>query len=219
MAKVQRTQLNQMSGRRGQARRNDVRILEAAREVFIANPDAPVAAVATRAEVGIGALYRRYPSKEDLLRQLARDGLRRYLHEAEAAVADRGDPWQAFAAFMLRVVDAEVHAITIRLAGTFTPAADLIADAERAATLNEEIVRRAKAAGGLRPDVEVSDLSLIFEQLAAIRLGNPARTRALQHRYLALFLDGLRAEPAPELPGPPPSDDELAARWFPNQTA
>src|SRR6187402_286124 len=96
-----------LSGRRAQARRNDVLIREAAREVFTADPDAPMSAVAARAGVGISALYRRYASKEDLLRQVARDGLERYLEEAEAAVADDRDPWEAFAAFMTRLLDAQ----------------------------------------------------------------------------------------------------------------
>ena len=52
-----------LSGRRAEAARNDRRILEAAREVFVADPSAPIAAVAARAGVGIGALYRRYGSK------------------------------------------------------------------------------------------------------------------------------------------------------------
>jgi AcrR family transcriptional regulator len=56
-----------LSGRRGQAARNDERILAAAREVFIADPKAPISAVAARAGVGISALYRRWPGKEDLV--------------------------------------------------------------------------------------------------------------------------------------------------------
>ena len=63
----------------------------------------------------------------------------------------------------------------------------------RAAELNARIVERTKAAGGLRADVVVDDLSLILEQVSSIRLGDAARTRELRHRYLALFLDGLRA--------------------------
>src|SRR5580693_4530582 len=59
-----------LPGRQGQARRNDALILEAAREVFLNDPKAPVAAVAEHAGVGISALYQRYPSKEDLLRRL-----------------------------------------------------------------------------------------------------------------------------------------------------
>lgn len=205
-----------LSGRRGQARRNDVRILEAAREVFVADPDAPVSAVAARANVGISALYRRYPSKEDLLRQLARDGLQRYIAEAESALADERDAWEAFEAFMYRILDAEVHAITINLAGTFTPTPDLIEASGRAAELNGAIVARTKASGGLRPDIDVDDLSLILEQVAAIRLGGERRTKALRHRYLALFLAGLKVT-APALPGPPPRPEELAGRWAPRR--
>jgi AcrR family transcriptional regulator len=65
-----------MSGRQAQAARNDQVILDAARAVFVADPTAPIAAVAERAGVGISALYRRYPSKEALLRTLCLDGLR-----------------------------------------------------------------------------------------------------------------------------------------------
>jgi hypothetical protein len=60
--------------RRAQAARNDQRILDAAREAFVADPGAPIAAVAKRAGVGIGALHRRYPSKEELLRRPRRGG-------------------------------------------------------------------------------------------------------------------------------------------------
>src|SRR5262249_28036317 len=122
-----------LSGRRAQARRNDGRIREAARDVFTADPDAPMSTVAARAGVGISALYRRYASKEDLLREVARDGLRQYLDVAEVAAADEGDAWTAFATFMTRILDAEVHAITINLAGTFTPDEDLMTMSLRAA--------------------------------------------------------------------------------------
>src|SRR4029453_8643297 len=117
-----------LSGRRGQAAHNDERILTAAREVFIADADAPISAVASRAGVGISALYRRYPSKEDLLRQLCADGLRLYVEEAEAALADDGDPWEAFAAFLRRIWAAHAPSLTVRLAGTFSPTADMFAD-------------------------------------------------------------------------------------------
>ena len=68
-----------MSGRRREAARNDHAILDAARAVFIADPTASIAAVAERAGVGHSALYRRYPSKQNLLRQLCREGLRAYI--------------------------------------------------------------------------------------------------------------------------------------------
>ena len=77
----------QLTGRRAEAERNDHRILAAAREVFLADPEAPIAAVAARASVGISALYRRYKSKDELLQRLAVDGLQRYIAEAEAMLA------------------------------------------------------------------------------------------------------------------------------------
>ncbi len=212
---VQMESHERLSGRRAQARRNDPRIREAAREVFTTHPDAPMSAVAARAGVGISALYRRYRSKEDLLREVARDGLARYLEEAEAAVADDGDPWEAFAAFMARLLDAQTVAITMNLAGTFAPDEGLYDMSVRAADLNTRIVERTKAAGGLRADVVVDDLSLILEQVSSIRLGDASRTRELRQRYLTLFLDGLRSDGTDPLPGPPPASEELASRWSP----
>ena len=204
-----------LSGRRAEAARNDERILEAARDVFIANPEAPIAAVAERAGVGISALYRRYESKEDLLRRLCADGLARYIAAVEAALADSGDPWEAFAGFMRRAVDAETNALTLRLAGTFRPTEELTAEAERAQRLNDRLFRRTKAAGALRPDLHVNDVALMLEQLASIKLGDPERTRQLRHRYLALALEALHAPSETRLPGPPPSWQELSGRWTP----
>src|SRR4051794_13307480 len=94
-----------LPGRQRQAARNDETILTAAKEVFLADPKAPIAAVAQRAGVGISALYRRYPGKEDLLRTLCHDGLRRFIAEAEAALRIVDD-WDAFAVFLYAVVDA-----------------------------------------------------------------------------------------------------------------
>src|SRR3954447_11493186 len=105
-----------LSGRKAQAARNDQRILDSARAVFLADPDAPIAAVAEHAGVGISALYRRYRSKEELLQRLADDGMDRYLAEVEAALADDRDPWEAFAAFMRRCLDIGAGSMTMRLA-------------------------------------------------------------------------------------------------------
>jgi AcrR family transcriptional regulator len=202
-----------LSGRRAQAARNDQLILEAARQVFVADPDTPIAAVAERAGVGMSALYRRYPSKEDLLRRLSGDGLRRYIAEAETALADDGDPWAAFVGFLGRIVDADTHSLTLRLAGTFTPTEELARDAARAQELNVALLERTKAAGAIRDDLDVNDLTFVFEQVASIRLGDRDRTRQLRHRYLALLLDGLHAPSPRPLPGPPPTWQEVTSRW------
>jgi AcrR family transcriptional regulator len=201
-----------LSGRRAQAARNDAVILEAARDVFLEDPKAPVAAVAERAGVGISALYRRYASKDDMLRQLCHDGLSRFIAEAEAALAEP-DGWVGFTRFLYGVVDADVHSLTVRLAGTFTPTTEMGWDAERASELSAMLVERARASGRLRPDVVAQDVGLVLEGCAAIRIPDARRTRELRRRYLALVLDGLAAADGPALPGPPPEPDELNWRW------
>jgi AcrR family transcriptional regulator len=207
-----------LSGRKAQAARNDRLIVEAAREVFVADPTAPVAAVAERAGVGISALYRRYPSKEDLLRKLCADGLQLYTSIVETAVNDTGDPWEAFATYMRDVVDADTHSITMALAGTFTPSPELYEMSEHAGRLNEELLARTRRAGVVRADLDASDLGLLFEQCAVIHVGDADRTRELRHRYLTIILDGLRVPAViTPLPSGPPTAAEHAARWVPNQ--
>ncbi|HEY3010395.1 MAG TPA: helix-turn-helix domain-containing protein [Micromonosporaceae bacterium] len=205
-----------LSGRRAQAARNDEVILAAARAVFLEDPGAPISAVAERAGVGISALYRRYSSKEELLRTLCSDGLAAYTEAVRAALdslAAGGDPWESFATFMRRVVDAGSTSLTTRLAGTFRPSEQLFKDAILADELNHQLVERLHTAGALRPDIEVADIGLILEQIASVRLGDERRTSELRHRYLSLVLAALRPGAGDALPGPPPTPDELAARW------
>jgi AcrR family transcriptional regulator len=192
-------------------------ILEAARAVFTADPEAPISAVAERAGVGISALYRRYPSKEDLLRKLSMDGLQRYLSIVEAALADEDEPWEGFVTFMRRAVEADTNALTLRLAGTFTPTPEMWQEGDRAARLNAELIDRLRSAGVLRPEIEVGDLSLLFEMLASVELGDRTRSMQLRQRYLTLLLEAMRPEADSKLPGPAPSWQELRARYAPQR--
>jgi AcrR family transcriptional regulator len=202
-----------LSGRRRQAARNDVEILDAAREVFLADPAAPVAAVAARAKVGISALYRRYPSKEDLTRELARDGLVRYGAELERALADDRDPWTVYADCLARVLDGGSQALAQRLAGTFTPTPDLTELALTTGALATAVHERAQRDGALRADVSPEDVVLLLETLSSITLPGPDDGHVLRRRYLELVLQGLRAPGAGPLPGRPAGSAELAARW------
>jgi len=205
-----------LSGRKAEAARNDQAILDAARLVFIRDPGAPISAVAEAAGVGIGALYRRYASKDELLQTLCADGLHRFIAIAEAAAADDGDPWQAFAGFVGAIIDSDVHSLTVHLAGTFVTTDELRLLADRAGTLAVGVFERAQAAGALRADLHSNDLSMLFEQITAIRLGDAERTATLRRRYLALVLDALQPQAATSpLPGPPPGSDELSRRWHP----
>jgi AcrR family transcriptional regulator len=162
--------------------------------------------------VGISALYRRYPSKEDLLRRICHEGLLRYIAEAEAATAEP-DGWAALADLLHRIVDADVHSLTVHLAGTFTPTEAMGVDAQRANELATAIFARAAAGGRLRPDAVVEDLGWVLEACAAIRVPDAERTKELRRRHLALQLDGLRRAEVDDLPGPPPTAEDLEWRW------
>src|SRR4051794_5047088 len=196
------------AGRARQAARNNEAILAAARDVFLADARAPIAAVAERAGVGISALYRRYAGKEDLLRTLCHDGLLRFIAEAEGA-SQQKDDWAAFETFLRGVVDADVHSLTVHLAGTFAPTEQMNADAIRASDLAVALFERARKF--LRPGAVPADVTMLLEMSAAVRVPDPARTRELRQRYVDVLLDGLRA--GAELSGPAPTVAELNWRW------
>lgn len=206
-------------GRQAEAARNDEAILDAARTVLLRDPEASMATVAQAAGVGVGGLYRRYAGRDELLQRVCGDGLRQFVAFAEAAVAGGdhgggdGGAWDAFERFLTQVVDADVHALTVRLAGTFTSTAELRDLAARSGSLVDEIVRRARVEGRLRADVDAADLPMLLEQLTAVRVEDPDRTAALRRRYLRLHLDALRTpEPSP-LEEPAPTGPELRERW------
>jgi AcrR family transcriptional regulator len=195
------------------AARNDQRIRDAAREVFFADPSAPIAAVAERAGVGIAALYRRYGSKAALFQQLFLDSMHRDNAEAEAALAAEGDPWEVFCRFAHRSLDAGSGVLSLHVAPTFPLTDELRLAARRGYELFRRLVERTQAAGALRSDVTAADIGWLFLPVQAIQLGDRERTNRLRHRYLAILLDGLHATWAAPLPGPPPGWDEFGQVW------
>ena len=203
-----------LRGRQAQAAQNDELILQAAREVFLADPTAPISAVAEQAGVGIGAHYHRYAGKEDLLRTLCRNGQEIYLTEIKRALASDDEPWVAFTGFLRRIVAANTHGLTVRLAGTFVPTAEQLALAEEMQALAIELFERVRATGLLRDDVTYLDVEFLLEFLAAVKLGNASRTGELRQRHLAVVIDGLRAPGRTPLPGQPPTWEEQTQRWL-----
>ena len=202
-----------LRGRQAQAVINNEVILKAAREVFVADPSAPISAVAKRAGLGIGALYHRYESKEDLLRTLSRQGQGIYIAEVEQALASDDEPWVAFVGYLRRIVAANTHALTVRLAGTFTPAPEQFALAERMQALSIELVERVHATGALRSDITHLDIDFLLEFLATVKLGDAERSAELRQRHLTVIIDGLHSDHPTPLPGTSPNWDEQSARW------
>ena len=202
-------------GRQAEAERNNVRILEAAREVFIANPAAPISEVASRAGVGIAALYHRYPSKIALLAQLCLDGQDTYIELVEKALASTDHPWTAYVQWLRDIVAADTHALTVHLAGHFPPDERHATRTERMIRGTAELFERVQETGILRPGLTFLDVAFLMELLAKTRLGDAPRTAELRQRQLAIIIDGLSARGAAELPGTPPSWEEQASRWTP----
>jgi AcrR family transcriptional regulator len=200
-------------GRQAEAARNDRLVLDAAREVFATQGfDAPVSAVAKRAGVGMGSLYRRYGSKSELLQRLCLLAMEQAIEAAEAAVAAE-DAWDGLAGYVRACVAFGAGALA-PLAGTIETTPDMWRASRRGRELLEAVVARARREGGLRPDVTTLDVAWLIELFSRRPAGGDGGAQdAVQGRLLAIALDGLRT-PRPEpLPGAPPSATHYEGRW------
>jgi AcrR family transcriptional regulator len=209
-------------GRQAEARRNDLVVLEAARDVFTAQgAGAPISAVAERAGVGMGTLYRRYGSKTELLQRLCVLAMEQALAAADDALG-ADDPWDGLAGYIRACVELRSGALAA-LAGQIETTAGMRSTARRGMARLEEIVARAHRAGRLRPDVTTLDISWLIEQFSRRSPDQlePDEERNVRSRLVAIALDGLRTRPAVSpppaepLPGRPPSRRHYVERWSP----
>ncbi|MEV6825742.1 helix-turn-helix domain-containing protein [Amycolatopsis sp. NPDC051102] len=170
---------------RADARRNREALVTAAREVFRAKGvDAPLDEIARRAEVAIGTLYNRFPTRADLVEA----AFLPVLEEAEAVSEEAlacADPWEGFVLFVERSVRMQVvdRGFTQVCARSFDPASGLEKAKHANASRMNRIIARAQEAGALRPDFRGEDLAVVFAAASAA---------ADWRRGLALVLDGLR---------------------------
>ncbi|GAA3216908.1 helix-turn-helix domain-containing protein [Actinocorallia longicatena] len=201
-------------GRKAEAERNDRTVLNAAREVFFElGYDAPMSVIAERAGVGMGSLYRRYRSKEELVRRLCTVAMEGTLQAAERALAAEPDGWSALTRFMRESLTCGAGAMG-RFAGAFPVTEEMVRLSERGADAMQALLDRAAAEGSLRPGVVTGDLVLILEILRTRFKTTPERADELRLRYLAVLLDGLRHHGDP-LPAPGPTWTEIGERWGP----
>ena len=189
---------------RADAERNRRRILDAARRVFAAHGlSVGVDVVAREAGVGVGTIYRRFPTKEQLLQAIVDDRVDEL--RSRLAALEPADPWDAFAAA------AEVLAgAAARDRGFFEAlqeAAGVLAvpDCARHASLEAigPFLERAQAAGVARDDVVPLDVLALCSNAGRLPRWRAEQEPELWRRYLAIALDGLRAEGAHALPHPP----------------
>ena len=196
-------------GRQPEARRNDRAVLDAAREVFaVHGPGASVAQVAAEAGVGIGSLYRRYPTKEALLQHLCQASMDQQVAAAEEALVRGTDPWEALAGFVRDCVGFRAGVLSA-VAGTIGVTEEMRKTAGRAHDLLEQLVRRARRAGALRRDAGSVDIHELIELFSR----RPAADTLTHERLLVVALDGLRAPGTEALPGPAPDWQSYVRRW------
>jgi len=209
-------------GRQAEAARNDLIVLAAAREVFAAQgPDAPVSAVASRAGVGVGSLYRRYGSKDDLLRELCLLALRQSVSLAELSLQE-SDAWEGLARYISDAVAQGTGALA-PLAGSIETTPEMWSTSRHGRELLGMLVQRAQAAGALRADVtplDIAHLIEMFGRLGPASSGQESPEHAIRLRLLTIALDGLRAgttacagTAASPLLGAPPTAAHYEARW------
>ena len=192
--------------------------MEAARNVLVEQgPDAPLDAIAAAAGVGIATLYRRFPDRQALIRAVVLDVLGRSAEEAQHALDEEPETFQALARYLHRALDLRVSAVMPALLGAIPPDDDEIEAVRiRSWSLVQQLVDQAHAAGTLRPDATFLDVGQLLVRLARPLPGLMPRDldARLAHRHLELVLDGLRADrsqPAAPLPEPALTLADLAS--------
>lgn len=175
---------------RADARRNYEKLLAAARDEFTARgPAASLEEVARRAGVGVGTLYRHFPTRQQLLEAVYVEEVQQLCRSAQDFTGT--DPWEALTGWLHRFIGylatkralvEEMMASMTKDAPVFRTCHDAIFDA------GAPLLERAKIDGFVRPDVEFMDVIRLVSGVTQIRNAEPAEVR----RVLAIALDGLR---------------------------
>jgi AcrR family transcriptional regulator len=192
---------------RADAARNRARVLDAARTAFAeAGLDVGVEEIARRAGVGKGTLYRRFPTKEALVRAIFED----ILDEVERRVAESetvADASEAFASYLRGAAEMQAsnQGFYDVVAHRLGAAALTDEQRERVLAAAARPLRRAQKAGAVRADLVPEDMQMILRMVGATTRPAPDGSSMDPHwpRYLGLLLDALRPEAATPLPAEP----------------
>jgi len=178
---------------RADARRNYDKVLAAAREAFAEGGESTsLEEIARRAGVGIGTLYRHFPSRQALVEAL-------YLDEVEevcrsAAELDGGDPWEALTEWFDRFIAymGTKRVLAAELVNFLGPDAELFQSCRTSLwAAGEPLLKRAQDAGVVRPDVEIGQVIQMVVGIAKLPSTDPEQTGQI----IRIALDGLRFRP------------------------
>jgi AcrR family transcriptional regulator len=176
--------------KRADARRNYERLLVAARAAFTeADTDASLEDIARRAGVGIGTLYRHFPTRKDLLQAV-------YVDEVEAisrSAQDLGElpPWEALLEWLHQFVGyvRTKQALAEELFREVDSGADVFKDCRTALySAGAPLLERAQRAGEVRTDVDIADVLHLVSGISKLSTFDQDHVM----RILDVALDGLR---------------------------
>lgn len=206
---------------RRDAERNRRRILAAARKL-IAERGLGVGyeEIAREADVGVGTVYRRFPTRDGLYYELFHDRVDAVVGILEEALAVE-DPWEGLCQFMRRDFELQSSDRGLRefMLGRADSAELRRRSRQRIQPLVTDLVERAQTAGRLRADVGQGDIEIILAMLGGLMDASIHVEPDLWRRYLAMVLDGIqRGSRHDELPGKSPDQSEIErilAGWVP----
>ena len=182
---------------RADARRNRERVLTAARAVFAEQGrEAQMDDVARHAEVGVGTVYRHFPTKEALIEALAVDSFERVTAKAQEAL-EIEDPWEALTSTLwagaeILASDRALSELMALIPGPMLQGLPVEQELNAAMT---ELIRRAQEAGALRPDVILDDIPMLMCGIGSATR-KEHRCPDAWRRHLSIVIDGLRASTA-----------------------
>jgi AcrR family transcriptional regulator len=183
---------------RADARRNRERVIQAARAVFgEQGREAQMDDVARRAEVGVGTVYRHFPTKEALLEALAVDAFERITAITRENLETVADPWEALTRTLwsgaeILAADRALSEVMSEIPGPVPIGLDTQRELNDAMG---ELLHRAQAAGVLRPDVVLDDIPMVMCGIGAATRKSHQCAGAWR-RHMAIVVDGLRAASA-----------------------
>jgi AcrR family transcriptional regulator len=190
---------------RADARRNLDKIVEAAAEVVAElGVDAPMAAIAKRAGVGVGTLYRRFPDRNALFSAVGRHYMDSISQALVRAAVGNPDAWSAIREFVSWVAESGRGALAAALAelpdDALAESEEFVADQHRWVQQLEGLVRRAQSDGVMRPDVRADDIMHLLNVFTCHPDALPPPVAAKPVKYLHLMLDGMQTTVATPRP-------------------
>ncbi len=197
---------------RRDAQRNRERILASARTLLARDGlGASVEEITRQAGVGMGTLYRHFPTKEELIDAVLEDAFAELVRVTEQAVAD-ADAWRGLTRFLEQALELHVANRGLKdvLATRDLGGNRARAMRERMQPLLRRLIERAQAQGALRPDFTAEDVPLVFWTGGRVIEATATVAPDYWRRYLGVLLDGLRAKAATPLPAPPLTRAQLA---------